>query len=632
MLGISLTLRTSACLAGAIIIGTYVIFGGPGDSRKKRRRKDIIPGLANVGNSCFLNALVQSLASCPLFINWLTSKLRDPSPPLVTALHDLLKVLNNDGGHGGDACAGEVMRALRAHGWVISAEEQDTHELFHALTATLDEELGNVLTTPSLLDVSWMEESETNIYEEGVLLKAASVEYLNRDYSIKKMNGVEVNGNTECAAMDNSYMKGGENVDKSDSFPSTDMTVANQNCDNFSLGKNDSAKNGAEGNTNGSNSHERNPGCDSESCKYQKYVDSKNDTDNIYVNGEHSQGNIHNGKIISAKESSEISNLSSQVEDCTNHSFESNKPSDRKNNDEPDRGSVIPPTIPRREDLEKATVDRYWKTRPDQQDSPFRGYLASQLQCILCGHKNPAQWSSFESISLSLPSVPWGEVTLQELLDCYITQEKVTDVTCDNCTKKAGCTIKTSFTKQLTIGKLPECLCFHVKRTIWLENGTAIKRRDHVIFPEFLTMDPYTYTTSITTQGQRDSLRDSSDHSHPTSERNGGANLSTDWSANSYDHQSLSILSKHATSSQLEPSSFVHVSRVRCEQLYRLKAVIVHVGDVFCGHFVTYRRGAIGSRTRNRWFYASDLLVREASLEEVKKAHIYMILYEKVTQ
>lgn len=631
MLGISLTLRTSACLAGAIIIGTYVIFGGPGDSRKKRRRKDTIPGLANVGNSCFLNALVQSLASCPLFINWLTSKLRDPSPPLVTALHDLLKVLNNDGGHGGDACAGEVMRALRAHGWVISAEEQDTHELFHALTATLDEELGNVLTTPSLLDVSWMEESETNIYEEGVLFKAASVEYLNRDYSIKKVNGAEMNGNADCAAGDNSYVKGGKNVDNSDSFSSTDMAVADQNCDNFSLGKNDSAKNGAVVNANGSD-FASNPGCENESCKYQNNVDSKNDTDNIYVNGEHSKGDIQNGKTNSTKESSEISNQSSQMEDCANHSSESNKLNDRRNSDELDRGSVAPPIIPRREDLEKATVDRYWKTRPDQQDSPFRGYLASQLQCILCGHKNPAQWSSFESISLSLPSVPWGEVTLQELLDCYITQEKVTDVTCDNCTKKAGCTIKTSFTKQLTIGKLPDCLCFHVKRTIWLENGTAIKRRDHVIFPEFLTMDPYTYTTSITSQVQQDSLRDSSDHSHSTSERNCGSNLSADWSANNYDHHSLSILSKHATSSQLEPSSFVHVSRVRCEQLYRLKAVIVHVGDVFCGHFVTYRRGAIGSRTRNRWFYTSDLLVREASLEEVKKAHIYMILYEKVTQ
>lgn len=32
-----------------------------------------------------------------------------------------------------------------------------------------------------------------------------------------------------------------------------------------------------------------------------------------------------------------------------------------------------------------------------------------------------------------------------------------------------------------------------------------------------------------------------------------------------------------------------------------------------------------------RWFYTSDLLVREASLEEVRKANAYMILYEKVT-
>ncbi|XP_064100754.1 uncharacterized protein LOC135211370 [Macrobrachium nipponense] len=68
-------------------------------------------------------------------------------------------------------------------------------------------------------------------------------------------------------------------------------------------------------------------------------------------------------------------------------------------------------------------------------------------------------------------------------------------------TKKLELMSKTSFTKQLTIGKLPSCLCFHIKRTVWMENGSAVKRQDHVIFPEFLTMDPYTYVTSVSSQG-----------------------------------------------------------------------------------------------------------------------------------
>lgn len=50
---VPVNLRSSAIIVGAVIIGAYVIFGGPSDIRRRKKRKGNIPGLANIGNSCF---------------------------------------------------------------------------------------------------------------------------------------------------------------------------------------------------------------------------------------------------------------------------------------------------------------------------------------------------------------------------------------------------------------------------------------------------------------------------------------------------------------------------------------------------------------------------------------------------
>jgi len=65
---------------------------------------------------------------------------------------------------------------------------------------------------------------------------------------------------------------------------------------------------------------------------------------------------------------------------------------------------------------------------------------------------------------------------------------------------------------------------------------------------------------------------------------------------------------------------------------YRLTAVIVHLGDVFSGHFVTYRRAPSlnGQRFPSDWLYTSDLCVRHATLSEVLASDAYMLLYEKI--
>jgi len=65
---------------------------------------------------------------------------------------------------------------------------------------------------------------------------------------------------------------------------------------------------------------------------------------------------------------------------------------------------------------------------------------------------------------------------------------------------------------------------------------------------------------------------------------------------------------------------------------YRLTSVVVHLGDVQSGHFVTYRRAPSlnGQRFPSDWLYTSDLCVRRAVLSEVLASNAYMLLYEKI--
>ena len=111
-------------------------------SSRLRQRRGQIAGLHNFGKTCFLNTLLQALAACPQFIAWLQLHHSKDKKSLIAALQNCLEVVN--GTHptlrGDPYSPGAVIRALGALGWVIPADEHDTHELLHVLLSSLEEE------------------------------------------------------------------------------------------------------------------------------------------------------------------------------------------------------------------------------------------------------------------------------------------------------------------------------------------------------------------------------------------------------------------------------------------------------------------------------------------------------------
>lgn len=236
--------------------------------------------------------------------------------------------------------------------------------------------------------------------------------------------------------------------------------------------------------------------------------------------------------------------------------------------------------------------------------SPFCGLLTSHLGCTKCGFKS-VKYDKFDSLSLHLPTAGGNNAgtrsTLTQLLDKFVRTELISGVACDGCNSQQDGskeTVTSTSVKTLSIGKLPQCLCLHIVRTAMGPDSTPFKRQDYVEFTEYLVMDPYTRNSMM-------------------------KNLKF--------QEEMGIMEPETqllhTSSAPKPGS--------CNHLYRIKAVVVHKGSVDSGHFVTYRRGPIGSQTRHRcslssrWYYTSDADVRESTLCEALQATAYMLYYEK---
>lgn len=59
-------------------------------------------------------------------------------------------------------------------------------------------------------------------------------------------------------------------------------------------------------------------------------------------------------------------------------------------------------------------------------------------------------------------------------------------------------------------------------------------------------------------------------------------------------------------------------------------AIIVHMGTVDDGHYVTYRR--FQTEHASNWLYTSDELVEVATRDQVLSSCAYMLFYERTSR
>lgn len=299
-----------------------------------------------------------------------------------------------------------------------------------------------------------------------------------------------------------------------------------------------------------------------------------------------------------------------------------------------------------------------------QSENPFRMLFASQLECVDCKYRHPVKYDLSDSVSLSFPKTAWKSIQLEVLLQKFISSEIVPGVECPGCKKmqfqklKQSCNgstpqsapqfvdvnPKSSCLKRLTIGKLPHCLCLHMQRTQWLDSGIPLKKYEKVIFPEILYMDDYMYTkceknsrngllggkalfgnTVIPLPTQSPVVSPTSGHVTLLRALNYDSRISSrGLYLQSFQHQSSQCYSSHSDINHNSPQSQ--------DYTYKLTAVITHLGDVFSGHFVTYRRGVpfrSGERYGSSWLCVSDHAVKEVTLDEVMATEAYMLFYER---
>ncbi|CAG8621241.1 3996_t:CDS:2, partial [Racocetra fulgida] len=231
--------------------------------------------------------------------------------------------------------------------------------------------------------------------------------------------------------------------------------------------------------------------------------------------------------------------------------------------------------------------------------NPLIGLTACRISCMKCGYCGPIRHSSFDNISIPLPKQ--NVVTLETLLKTYSGIEFIDEYNCPQCSLLETLAV---IENRLTISEKKYLNKLEADKQIVKEAlATDVDIDDSKLKLEVAQL---IHLAQYTTTGYLATMPSEPLSSPPASPTTSSPVLSP-------------ILAEINDARR-------NVGEATDASIYRLKSVIVHLGDHRLGHFVTYRRQ---EEAPNAWWRISDENVEEVSLAKVLEQEAYMLFYEK---
>ncbi|KAJ3072270.1 Ubiquitin carboxyl-terminal hydrolase 30 [Podochytrium sp. JEL0797] len=536
------------------------------------------PGLYNLGNTCFMNSVVQALASLPSTVTYLKDRCTvyySPNVPMpadgsekkplyvTEAMLDLALALNEMGTSRRTLKPGNLMQALEAvkksNRKLLCYEQQDAHELLALVSGHLtDEELPRPPTTVSLFDLASIQDSNRSQIvpaESASLISSSSNEHSIHPHHLKNpltglMAGIMTctrcgyKSAINCAVFNNISLAvpavAQVSIEQLLQTYITPEPIHDYVCDKCSL------------------------------FATARTIESKA----IQIKLE----------IEALKQGSLASNVSSPVPVA--HSPTSTDPastSSSKKKKKKKKPSVVESTM-------EAEIK---PTTPVPVDS-------AQMRQLVA---TAAQLEQDRQLVLEA-----AKFNVEAKLPKHIKLTK---------------SVSPLTTKQIVIATPPRSLCFHMQRSVFLPSGHSYKNNSRVLFGEFLDISKFCLNSSSTDgrpngagTGWADLMMANANHvagslqqvndedeeavdemggppplsvvEEPSEHKKGGLVGGSDRFGTSYSSVLANLASQSGSGGAA--ASYSGVEGSPYPYLYRLHAVVIHYGSHDSGHFVTYRR------------------------------------------